>query len=613
MRFAHPPPRRILEGVSSPKLFPLPRQVAVLGGSTTIPERPTFSVHHAAMAEVADFFARERGLQPIDEAGWVKFEKAGDLDGGEEAHRILVEADGIVVQAPSPAGAFRATRTLKTLLVEGVTTLPRLEISDHPAFPRRGFMLDVSRCKVPTMDALFDLIDLLADLKYNEFQLYVEHVFAFGDHETVWRDASPLTSEEIKLLDERCRERFIELVPNLNSFGHFERWLRHEPYKSLAECPDGFRREEPFMERDHGSTLKPNEESLAFVDSLYAEYLSNFSSRRFNVGMDEPWELGQGWSKPQVETRGKQTVYLEHLDGIRKLVEKHGREMLFWADVLLEEPENASRVNKTACPVIWGYESEHPFDEQARAIASCDLPFYLAPGTATWRSFTGRLPNALVNVRSAVTAGLAHDATGILLTSWGDCGNHQPWPALYPTLLQTAGLSWNLTSDPEAELVPLLDHFLFPNETNTPSQALLELGHLDFSLGPKIVNASLPWLLAFSDQPEKLPDLLQEKYPNENLQDAQEQLGQLRGTLSSLTESSASGSLIANELLLGLDLSALALAHGQKLMGSNSPNNLPPSREFPARYENLWLKRARPGGLPESLDLLEKALARFRG
>ena len=162
-------------------------------------------------------------------------------------------------------------------------------------------MLDISRCKVPKMEELFRLIDLLALIGYNELQLYIEHTFRFQDHETVWKDASPISAEEIQQIDSYCMDRFIELVPNLNSFGHFERWLCHPAYKHMAECPDGFEREEPYMKRDHGTTLKPNQESLDFIDSLYAEYLPNFRSKSFNVGLDEPWELGQGWSKQEVE------------------------------------------------------------------------------------------------------------------------------------------------------------------------------------------------------------------------------------------------------------------------------------------------------------------------
>ena len=63
-------------------------------------------------------------------------------------------------------------------------------------------MLDISRCKVPTMETIHELVDLLADLKYNELQLYVEHIFAFEDHEEVWKEASPLTSEEVQTIDE---------------------------------------------------------------------------------------------------------------------------------------------------------------------------------------------------------------------------------------------------------------------------------------------------------------------------------------------------------------------------------------------------------------------------
>lgn len=600
----------------TPKLFPAPRRLAYLGGETVVPETLDYSVADSSLVGPASFFARETDARPAEgDAGFLRFELSAEgLPEGPEAHRILIDERGVLLQAASLAGAFRGARTLKTLLASSPPSLPRLEILDHPAFPRRGFMLDVSRCKAPTMDALFELTDVLADLKYNELQLYVEHVFAFAEHETVWKDASPLTPEEIRRLDEHCRERFIELVPNLNSFGHFERWLRHEPYKRLAECPEGFRREVPFIERDHGSTLAPGPESLAFVDSLYAEYLPNFSSRRFNVGMDEPWELGQGRSRERVDKLGKQTVYLEHLDGIRKLAEKHGREMLFWADVLLEEPENASRVPPSASPVVWGYEAEHPFEEQASTLARCGLSYYLSPGTSTWRSFTGRLTNALANIRASAEIGLKHGAAGLLLTSWGDCGNHQPWPTHFPAILHAAGLSWNENADPESDLERLLDHFFFPGEKETPSASLLELGKLDLALGPKIVNASLPWLLLFADQPEKLPERLRADHPTENLAKAQTLLADLRPDLDALAfRPTSPSSLAARELLLGADLSAHALAKGQEILGAASSSaspELPPADTLPERYETLWLERARPGGLAESSDLLLAALQR---
>ena len=263
------------------------------------------------------------------------------------------------------------------------------------------FHADVSRCKVPTMETMYQLIDLLSDLRYNELQLYIEHTFAFKNQEIVWKGFSPLTGQEIEQIDQYCKNVSLEFVPNLNSFGHFERWLRHKPYKQLAECPEGFRRDEPFMVRDHGSLLKPNQESLDFIDSLYDEYLPHFHRKNL---MWASMSLGNlvRWSKPKVEKHGKHKVYLKHLEGILSLVEKHDKSMEFWADVILENPENAQHLPSHASPIIWGYEGDHPFSSQAKSVAECGLNFSLAPGTANWRSFSGRWETVRRNLHSAL-------------------------------------------------------------------------------------------------------------------------------------------------------------------------------------------------------------------
>lgn len=187
--------------------------------------------------------------------------------------------------------------------------LPCLVLEDWPDFAIRGYMSDVSRGRVPTMERLYELVDLLALLRFNQLQLYTEHTFAYKDHEVVWENASPLTAEEMQDLDLYFRDRYIELVANQNSFGHMERWLCHSEYKHLAECPDGFIH--PISGRkDSGSVLKPDQASLDFLDGMFAELLPNFFSRKFNIGGDEPWELGLGASRSRVESEGKQAVYL---------------------------------------------------------------------------------------------------------------------------------------------------------------------------------------------------------------------------------------------------------------------------------------------------------------
>src|SRR5262252_7472795 len=156
-----------------------------------------------------------------------------------EGYRLHVSAGRVVIEAADPAGVFYARATLEQLRRAAGPggTIPAVAIEDTPDLPERGVMLDISRDKVPTMLTLRRSIDELAALKINRLQLYMEHTFAYRDHPAVWASASPLTADEVDALDAFCRERFIELVPNQNSFGHMERWLRLPRYAPLAELP----------------------------------------------------------------------------------------------------------------------------------------------------------------------------------------------------------------------------------------------------------------------------------------------------------------------------------------------------------------------------------------
>ncbi|MDZ7684980.1 MAG: family 20 glycosylhydrolase [Gammaproteobacteria bacterium] len=232
--------------------------------------------------------------------------------GAPEGYRLQCNAEGISLQGRS-AGLFYGLETVSRILQQCDQWIPHVYIEDRPDFAHRGVMLDISRCKVPTLATLYSLIDRLAALKYNQIQLYTEHTFAFSGHERVWADASPLTAADITRIHEYCRQHFIELVPNLNSFGHFERWLRHPEYHRYAECPDGFTHPLSGEPIEIGSTLKPNRNSLNLLKSLYDELLPLFDATAFNVGGDEPWDLGQGWSRRRCEEVGATRVYIEFL------------------------------------------------------------------------------------------------------------------------------------------------------------------------------------------------------------------------------------------------------------------------------------------------------------
>lgn len=396
--------------------------------------------------------------------------------GAAEAHAITIGTGCITIECGEAGGLRAAIATLRQLLREYGRRLPCLEIRDWPDISRRGVMLDVSRGRVPRLETLLGLVDHLADFKINEFQLYFEHTFAYRDFRPVWKDWGALTAGEIVKLDSRCRELGIDLVPNQNSFGHLRHWLEHPPLKGLAEV------EGPYESADgdflrYPSTLAPNHPgTLPFLRRLYDELLPNFSSRYFNVGCDETWDLGRGRSKALCERRGKGRVYLDFLKKIHRQTSARGRRMMFWGDIILRHRELIGELPEDAIALNWGYEAAHPFDREAALFSKSCPRFYVCPGTSTWMTLIGRHDNALANLRAAAAAGRRRGAAGYLITDWGDGGHPQPLAVSYLPYLAGASLAWCAESFQEKWMAAVLSRDIFCDPTGLMAGAAQALG-----------------------------------------------------------------------------------------------------------------------------------------
>lgn len=451
-------------------------------------------------------------------------------------------------------------------------------------------MLDISRCRVPRMEFLFQLVEQLGKLRYNQLQLYTEHTFAYGGHEAVWRNASPMTAEEIHELDDHCQEHHIELVPNQNCFGHMERWLRHADYRHLAESPDGFLH--PLLgPRPFGSTLYPCEESARFVQSILSELVPHFRSRKLNVGGDEPWELGQGRSKERVAEIGKAEVYREFLDRILRIARDLGSEPIFWADIVLEHPELVSQIPRGAVPAIWGYYADHPFPEQCRMVAEAGFRerFQVVPGTGSWNSWTGRLGDAAANIRAAANAGHTHGARGMVLTCWGDGGHQQPTPTMYPGLVIAARESWGC-EDATADLAEAVDEVFYPDIEKGNGDALVEIGRIDGILPQDHPNHSLLFRAFFAPK-ERCQALMESLKPD--------QIAEVRAILDQVKNRR-----LDPRIRYGVTASEWAL---DRLEESQPEERLwPRLEELRKAFRHLWLLESREGGLEESLEAFPK-------
>ncbi len=595
-------------------LVPTPQQIQVSADLWKIPFPLSCSPFPAAFARFQAFAhaSMERVAQRCGfnwewcETGNTAVSWEIDSSLALEAYRIRITEQGVVLAAGEGRGAQYAWQTLLQILVQADDAVPCLEIADQPALPQRGYMLDISRTRVPTMDTLYALIDLLASLKYNQLQLYTEHTFAFSGHATVWGEASPLIAEEIHCLDAYAADRGIELVPNFNSFGHFERWLKHPEYFHLAECPYGWRRPDGHG-MAHGSTLAPTEESRAFIESLFAEYLPLFRSERCHIGGDEPWELGMGRSRERCAVEGKHAVYLDFLNQIARTAANHKQEIQFWADIVLERPEIVPELDPRLTALVWGYEADHPLGAQAAHFSQAGLSFYLCPGTSTWNSLGTRLDNARENIETAGKAALEHGAEGLLLTDWGDYGHHQAPLLSLPPLLLAAQAGWNPKST-VADLSTALKHFALPREAEALASPLLSLGSLGrmFAFNPP---NRMPLASVVTVRQDSVGEL-SEKLDTDELEHALQVLSDLKQVVNALTLDSERCLQLKEELSLSIEFLYCA---AERISGQRKGDFSLLSRlrqtytVLIGRQEAAWIRTHRVGGLAESVQWLREA------
>jgi hypothetical protein len=470
-------------------------------------------------------------------------------------------------------------------------------------------MLDISRCKVPTRESLQEWVSLLANLRYNEFQLYTEHTFAYQNHPQVWAEASPMTGQEILALDAYCRERFIELVPNQNSFGHMRRWLIHDRYRPLAECPDGCDTGDPAWGYfDEPFTLCPGDPgSLDLVRSLMDELLPHFSSRQFNVGCDEPAELGKGKSTEIVIQKGKSQVYLDYLLQLYREVKARGRTMQIWGDIVISYPELIPELPHDLLVMEWGYEAEHPFDENGEKYAATGIPFYVCAGTSSWNSVAGRTDNAIKNLRNAIQNGLKHGAIGCLITDWGDNGHWQPLPVSYLGLSYGAALGWAYEKNEARDIAQTLNRHVFHDSGNKMGQLAYALGNADRLMGIQIHNNAILFKI-LQESPEEIK--AREDITTSNLQTTLDHINQHAADLAGTQLNCPDAGLIHREYVWIIDMLRHACHRGMWVLDpgkSSSKKQLADEADhLITEYQEIWLARNRLGGLKDSMAHLEK-------
>ena len=328
------------------------------------------------------------GIRPSVAAGTSEDAKGnvyftlGLQDGRKEAYNINVSSDGILVQAVTPEGIYRATRTLlKSVGTEKTSSVefPSAEVSDWPRFGYRGLMLDVSR-HFSDVEMVKRTIDMLALHQLNIFHWHLTDDqgwrIEIKSHPELtevgaWRDDTVVgrylggtdyptdgkrhggfyTQEQIREIVAYAKERYIEIIPEIDLPGHTSAVLA--AYPQLG-CED-----KEYKVANRWGVIRDvlcagNPASLDLFKDIMDEVCKLFPGKYIHLGGDEcvkeRWKTCPKCQKKIKElglkdgSRYSKEDYLQSwfMGEVASFVQSKGKRVIGWDEILEGVPMDDS-------------------------------------------------------------------------------------------------------------------------------------------------------------------------------------------------------------------------------------------------------------------------------
>lgn len=325
----------LLLGTTSAKstaITPKPANTVAASGEFIFSQATTISVPDSdddsvfkIANQLAENFALAAGFRPAishnDSNAAIRLKTNSSLE--TEEYKLTVTNTKIDIEASQPAGFFYAVQSLRQMLpaqLSGGTgshnitkwAVSAVTISDKPRFGWRGFMLDVGR-HFFDKEQIKRVIDIMATYKMNRFHWHLtedqgwrveikkypklttvgstrKYSQVWGHPEGVYYDYLPYgpyfyTQNDIKEVVAYARERFIEVIPEIDMPGHFQAALAAYPEYS---CTPAKKIE---VWTDYGVSYDvlnvANPQAMQFVKDILDELITLFPYRYIHIGGDE--------------------------------------------------------------------------------------------------------------------------------------------------------------------------------------------------------------------------------------------------------------------------------------------------------------------------------------
>ena len=550
----------------------------------------------------------------------VKLTMNSDARIPREGYRLTLLPNRIDLAGYDAAGCFYGLQTLIQLAqmtalygnhldnFDGNTPpeiyLPCGIIEDQPDYHTRGLLQDITRGRVPTLDTLKTLVDRLAYLKINQLQLYIEHAFVFSFDPDICAHDEGLTPDEIHELDLYCRQRFIDLVPALATFGHMGRILSMPKYRHLAEIEATHEWSRmSWSKRMHGLTLDcMNPEAHRLVEMMWSDILDAFSSSTVNICGDEPWDLGTGKNRNRITDNNRGEVYLNHIRRTHEICASRGRRTQFWSDVVRHDPSIFCNIPNDSTILHWGYDDQADYTGTKRCTDN-SLETFVCPGTSGWKRIINAMDVAERNIATFAKSGRQYGAAGLLNTDWGDHGHFNMLSCSWHGIALGASLGWCADHPTGTIFDKALMSCLFHIDNSTLMSHLRKV--------TRITNRGETWRWLY--QPIK--DVAHETsvLTLNHIEQLKHDAYTARQYTQHLAAKHRHISIDMNELTLALRFTGL-LADKLKMIHTNEALSLPARNQWAEEimetaraYADLWHVRSKPSGIDDILNALSLA------
>jgi len=381
-------PAEIIPQVTTHGIIPLPKSIDLPDGNLLLDQDFVFvkSTVFPVAGEAANvvFSNTLNTFQTSSStSGKVSFQLMQDKNLKPEAYSILVNQDGILIKASDDAGAYYGVESLKQYLwsitggaKQAVVNLHFLTVNDEPKYSWRGFHLDVSR-HMFTKEYLMKVIDELAYYKYNKFHIHftddqgwrieskafplLNTIGSWRDldaNDSIWSSGSgdvtyaipPVflkkvngktryggfyTQSDIKELVDYAKNRYIDIIPEIDMPGHMTAAIKAYPELS-CDGKSGFI-------TDYSYPVCPcNEDTYNFIYRIWDEILPLFPSKYVHIGADEVVKAAWGTSadcENFMKQNGiKDTTALQSffVKKLQTYLESKGKTVIAWDDVTVE-------------------------------------------------------------------------------------------------------------------------------------------------------------------------------------------------------------------------------------------------------------------------------------